>query len=149
MWVLTWQHACHEANCLCDITAWMPVGEGLIAWIGTIHWNLYFSLLASSKLQTIFQTNGYAMLCSKLGDLVYTCMLCASRSKLANNQNKNTCVLKSKISCLVQADLRIGRAGVLIKWPSPIVPKFPSWGNFGDDGHVAFGTSQGFLNFPK
>ena len=42
----------------------------------------------------------------------------------------------------------IGRAGVLTKWPSPIVPKFPSWDNFGDDGHVALGTSQGFLNSP-
>ena len=43
----------------------------------------------------------------------------------------------------------IGRAGVLTKWPSPIVPKFPSQGNFGDDGYVALGTSQGFLNSPK
>ena len=43
----------------------------------------------------------------------------------------------------------IGRAGVLIAWPSPIVPKFPSRGNFGDDGHVALGTSQSFLNTPK
>ena len=43
----------------------------------------------------------------------------------------------------------IGRAGVLISGPSPLVPKFPSRGNFGDDGHVAFGTSQGFLNCPK
>ena len=43
----------------------------------------------------------------------------------------------------------IGRAGVLISRPFPLVPKFPSRGNFGDDGHVAFGTSQGFLNFPK
>ena len=31
----------------------------------------------------------------------------------------------------------------------PLVPKLPSQGNFGDDGHVALGTSQGFLNFPK
>ena len=43
----------------------------------------------------------------------------------------------------------IGRVGVLISGPSPLVPKFPSRGNFGDDGHVAFGTSQGFLNFIK
>ena len=39
----------------------------------------------------------------------------------------------------------IGQAGVLMKWPSPIVPKFPSRGNFGGDGHVALGMSQGFL----
>ena len=50
---------------------------------------------------------------------------------------------------LVEADPLIGRAGVLISGPSPLVPKFPSRGNFGDDGHVAFGTSQGFLNFLK
>ena len=43
----------------------------------------------------------------------------------------------------------IGRAGVLIAWPFPLIPKFLSWGNFGDDGHVALGMSQGFLNFPK
>ena len=43
----------------------------------------------------------------------------------------------------------IGRAWVLIAWPSPIVPKFPTRGNFGDDGHVALGTSQGFLNSSK
>ena len=43
----------------------------------------------------------------------------------------------------------IGRAGVLISGPSPLVPKFQSQGNFGDNGHMAFGTSQGFLNFPK
>ena len=43
----------------------------------------------------------------------------------------------------------IGRAGVLMKWPSPIISKFPSRDNFGDDGHVALGTSQGFLNSPK
>ena len=43
----------------------------------------------------------------------------------------------------------IGRAGVLISGPSPLVPKFPSRGNFGYDEHVAFGRSQGFLNFLK
>ena len=50
---------------------------------------------------------------------------------------------------LVEADPLIGRAGVLISEPSPLVPKFPSQGNFGDDEYVAFGTSQGFLSFPK
>ena len=50
---------------------------------------------------------------------------------------------------LVETDPLIGRVGVLISGPSPLVPKFPSRGNFGDDGHVAFGTSQGFLNFSK
>ena len=39
-----------------------------------------FSLLASSKPKTFSKTNGYAMLISKLGYLVYTCMLCASHS---------------------------------------------------------------------
>ena len=43
----------------------------------------------------------------------------------------------------------IGRAGLLISGPSPLVPKFPSRGNFGDDGHVALGRRQGFLNFLK
>ena len=43
----------------------------------------------------------------------------------------------------------LGRAGVLISGPSPLVPKFPSQCNFSDNGHMAFGTSQGFLNFPK
>ena len=43
----------------------------------------------------------------------------------------------------------IGRAGVLIAWPSTLVPKFPSRGNFGDDGHVAFGTESGFPKFPQ
>lgn len=43
----------------------------------------------------------------------------------------------------------IGRARVLKSWPSPLVPKFPSKANFGDNRHVAFGMSQGFLNFSK
>ena len=43
----------------------------------------------------------------------------------------------------------IGRVGVLILGPSPLVPKYPIRGNFGDDGHMAYGTSQGFLNFSK
>ena len=38
---------------------------------------------------------------------------------------------------------------MLTKCPSPIVPKFVSRDNFGDYRHVALGTSQGFLNFPK
>ena len=50
---------------------------------------------------------------------------------------------------LVNADPLIGRAGVLISGPSPLVPKIPSLGNFSDDGHVALGTRQGFLYFPK
>ena len=40
-------------------------------------------------------------------------------------------------------------SGVLTKWHSPIVPKFPNWGYFGDDGPVAFGTELGFPKFPK
>ena len=56
---------------------------------------------------------------------------------------------QNNISCLVEADPLIGQAGVLISGPSPLVPKFSSRGNFGDDGHVALDTSQGFLNFPK
>ena len=34
-------------------------------------------------------------------------------------------------------------------WPSPIVPEFPSRGNFGDDGHVAIGNESGFPKFPR
>ena len=34
-------------------------------------------------------------------------------------------------------------------WPFPIVPKFPSRGNFGDDGHVALGNESGFPKFFK
>ena len=55
------------------------------------------------------------------------------------------CFLKQDIMLSTGQSL-IRRAGVLIAWPSPLVPKFPSRGNFGDDGHVALGTSQGFLN---
>ena len=56
----------------------------------------------------------------------------------------------SKIDIMVSRGRSlIGRAGVLTKWPSPIVPKFPSRGNFGDDGHVAFGTESGFPKYPK
>ena len=43
----------------------------------------------------------------------------------------------------------IEQAVVLILGPFPLVPKFLSQGNFGDDRHVAFGTSQGFLNISK
>ena len=143
--MLPWKHACHEANCLFDITAWMPVGEGWIAWIGTIHWNPRLSLLTSSKLQIIF-TNGHAMVCSNLGDLVYTCMLCASHSNSRLITGIRTHVfLKTKYHVSNGRSL-IGRAGVLIAWPSPLVSKFLSRGNFGDDGHVAVGTSQRFLN---
>ena len=35
------------------------------------------------------------------------------------------------------------------RWPSPVVPKFPSRGNFGDDGHVAKGNESGFPKFPQ
>ena len=58
------------------------------------------------------------------------------------------CFQKQHIK-LVEADPLIRRAGVLISGPFPLVPKFPSQGNFGDDKHVAIGTSQGFLNFLK
>ena len=54
----------------------------------------------------------------------------------------------SKIDIMVSRGRSLtGRAGVLTKWPSPIVPKFPSRGNFGDDGQVAFGTESGFPKF--
>ena len=43
----------------------------------------------------------------------------------------------------------IGWAGVLNSLPSPLVPKFPSRGNFGVDGHVALGNESGFPKFPK
>ena len=54
------------------------------------------------------------------------------------------CFQKQNIM-LVKADLWSGERGC----SSPLVPKFPSRGNFGDDEHVALGTSQGFLNSPK
>ena len=41
----------------------------------------------------------------------------------------------------------IGRAGVRTEWAAPIIPKFPSRGNFGDDGHVALVNESGFPKF--
>ena len=76
-------------------------------------------------------------------------MLCASHSKLANKLELERMCFQKQHMMLVEADLLIGQAGVLISGPSPLVHKFPSRGNFGDDGHVALGTSQGFLNFQK
>lgn len=85
---------------------------------------------------------------SNLSKLVYTC-LCASHSKAslitgtrAHNVHKNHIMISKGRSL-------IGRAGVLNSWPFPLVPKFPSRGNFDDDGHVAFGTSHGFPRFPR
>ena len=43
----------------------------------------------------------------------------------------------------------IGRTGVLMKCHSPIVHKFTSRDNFGDDGHVALGNESGFPKFLK
>ena len=45
---------------------------------------LAYLRVANSK--ALFKTNGYAMLVSKLGNLVYTCLLCAlhSNSRLIN-----------------------------------------------------------------
>ena len=89
------------------------------------------------------------MLCSKLGDLVYTCVLCASHSNSRLITGIRMHVFSKTRYHVSKGRSLIGRAGVLIAWPSPIVPKFPSRGNFGDAGHVALGTSPGFLNSPK
>ena len=72
----------------------MPVGEGWVVWIGTIHQMFVLSPLDSGK--TIFSKspleggktcilaylrvanhlqNEHAMFCSNLGDLGYTCLL--------------------------------------------------------------------------
>ena len=59
------------------------------------------------------------------------------------------CFQKQNIMLSKGRSFLIGRAGVLIACPSPLVLKFPSRGNLGNDGHMALGTSQGFLNFPK
>ena len=154
--------------CLCDITAWMPVGEGWIIWIGTIHWlrvlsplesgkSLYFlSPLEGGKIRILSYLrvanrfkNKHEMFCSNLGDPVYTCMMCASHSNSRLITGIRTHVF-SKIKYHVSKGRSlIGRAGVLMKWPSPIVPKFPSRGNFGDDGHVALGNESGFPKFFK
>ncbi|GMP40277.1 hypothetical protein CsSME_00010788 [Camellia sinensis var. sinensis] len=40
-----------------------------------------------------------------------------------------------------------GRQPPMVADRPPVEELFQS--NFGDDGHVAFGTSQGFLTFPK
>ena len=100
------------------IASFKPTWEWQITMFSKPTWgwqNPHFSLLASSKLQTVFQTNEHVMFCSNLGDLVYTCMLCASHSNSRLiNRNKNACVFKNEISRLVEADLRIGRKGVLI-----------------------------------
>ena len=109
--------------------------------------NPRFSLLASSIFKP-FPKNKHEMFCFKSSDLVHTCMLCASRSKLANNLDKNTFVYQTTYHVSRGRSL-IGRAGVLISGLSLLEPKFQSRGNFGDDGHVALGMSQGFLNFPK
>ena len=80
----------------------MPVGEGWVIWIGTIHQMFVLSPLDSGKIMfskptrgwqihvlaylrvapsNHFQTNKHEMFCSNSGDPVYTCMLCASHSK--------------------------------------------------------------------
>ena len=68
--------------------------------------------------------------------------------KLANNRIRTLNVYKTTYHDSRGRSL-IGRAGVLISGHSPLVPKFLRRDNFGDDGHVALGTSQGFLNFSK
>ena len=47
------------------------------------------------------------------------------------------------------ADLWSGERGCSWNDLPPLVPKFPSRGNFGDDGHVALGNELGFPKFSK
>ena len=89
------------------------------------------------------------MLCSNLGNLVYTCVLCVSYSNPRLITGIRTHVFSKTRYHVSKGRSLIGRAGVLIAWPSPIVPKFPSRGNFGDDGHVALGNESGFPKFPQ
>ena len=78
---------------------------------------------------------------SNLGDPVYTCMLCASRSKVRLITGIKTRVFKNKISCLVQADLRSGEQGCSLHDLPLSYPSSRTEANLGDDGHVALGTS--------
>ena len=112
--------------------------------------NPRFSLLASSTFKPFFkQTNKHEMFCSNLSDLVYTCMLCTSHSNSRLITRIRTHVFIKTTYDISRGRSLIGRARVLISEPSPLVPKFSSQGNFGDDRHVALGTSQGFLNLSK
>mgnify|MGYP003702966923 CR=1 FL=1 len=157
------------AKCL---TAWMPVDEGWIAWIGTINrnasfkptwewqiamftkptWGWHIHVLAYLRVARSihFHTNKHEMFCSNLGDLVYTCVLCASHSNSRLMTGLSTYVFSKTRYHVSKGWSFTRRAGVLIAWPSPLVLKFPSRGNFGDDGHVDYlAPSQGYLNFPK
>ena len=96
--------------------------------------------------QTIFKYK-HESKCSNSCDLVST-WLCASHSKVILITGTRTHNVYKNHIMISRGRSLIGRAGVLIAWPFPIVPKFPSRGNFGDDGHVAFSTESGFPKFP-
>ena len=73
--MLTWQHAYHVARCLCDKLLeclWVKVGLSELEKLVEIRILAYLRVANSEAL---FKTNGYAMLVSKLGNLVYTCLL--------------------------------------------------------------------------
>ena len=152
------------------LTAWMPVGESLIAWIETTRWLWVLSPLEVAKscfskptrgwqiralaylrvtLSNHFQKQTWVVLFKF--SMIESILVCCAHHivRLANKPEKEHMCFQNQYSLLAEADLLIGRAGVLISWPSPLVLKFLSRGNFGDDGHVALGTSQGFLNIPK
>ena len=146
--------------CLCDITAWISMGEGLTTWIRIIHWMWVLSpfcgvakIIFSKPTRgwqihvlaylcvapsNHFQINKHEMFCSNLGDPVYTCVLCASHSNFRLITGIRTHMFSKQNIMLSTGRSLIGRAEVLIAWTSPLVPKFPSRGNFDDDGHVAF-----------
>ena len=97
---------------------------------------------------TPIQKANMKMSCSNLDKLVYT-SLCVSYSEaslitgtIAHNEHKN----HIKIS---RGRSLIGQVRVLNPWPFLLVPKFPSLGNFGEDGHKAVGTSHVFPRFSK
>mgnify|MGYP003703540309 CR=1 FL=1 len=102
-------------------------------WGWQIHVLTYLRVAPSNH----FQTSKHEIFCSNSGDPVYTCMLCASHSKSRLITGIRTQVFSNTTYHVSRGHSLIGRAGALIAWPSPLIPKFPSRGNSGDDGHVA------------
>ena len=76
--MLSCQYDYHVARCLCDKLfecLWVKVGLSELEKLDEIHILAYLRV-ANSKV-FFFETNGYAMFIYKLGNLVYTCVLCA------------------------------------------------------------------------
>ena len=98
---------CHDSMLTMRLCAyviylpWMPVGEGWVIWIGTMHWLFVLSPLDSGNIMFSkptrgwqirilaylrvapshnFQTNKHEMFCSNSDGPVYTCLLRASHS---------------------------------------------------------------------